>query len=521
MSAIKTMDLLDVLNNTYLGILTHSDLYSPIDISCCLIINLLKKDGDRNGIIVTDYKYIDIMNNLLDKRLNEHNLIRERISVIPYEHIKLLNESLRSIIVIDNLKTLSDTFRNGVKVFDEDGNFIFDEDGNFIFDKDLDAEELYYNISNNNNYLIVTTDSNATLEDYKNVMYGPKGKFSKENDINEPIFLSFSNYFTIQNDGKKTFNYPIIDNNTLHPFKITPLQKLKITNFSFRDEKFCINDYYNITYPGNMEELIKYKIINKVDENELPNLNTVFDFFGIKKILENAPKIKRLYDEICKYGDERHLIYVNTKNEEYGITLLINIFNYLNTESSPIHKCIINSEFMFDPERNLSGYGIQYLDSEFIENYKIKMKNFNNATSVNDDTKKIYNVFITNTFLPEIPNDDNNDIEFLKDIKHFHILNCYKDGDLSDKDVCKDLIRKLFRKDNYGTTPELKVHLYYATPQEEYNIGKFAVVSYDDDFNGFKKLQEDLRKQYETYSYIWQNGLKVSFEEESFKVSSN
>jgi hypothetical protein len=44
-----------------------------------------------------------------------------------------------------------------------------------------------------------------------------------------------------------------------------------------------INDYYNITYPGEIENLLKTEIIAN-EEQTPPNLNTVFEFFGKKKL---------------------------------------------------------------------------------------------------------------------------------------------------------------------------------------------------------------------------------------------
>ena len=498
----ENMKLLDVLNNTYLGIITYSPLYFNLDINFCLAYNLLKNESERIAVIVTND--VEVMQNILDNKLDCKNSIedkelRERIVIYDYENIEQLKELSRAIIIIDNIKFFNDRITSR---------------GNAI--------SLYRDININNNYLIITTDDTAMPEDFSKIV------IEDTEIINRPIFLSFKNYFERSN---KTFNFPKINNKTLHPLKLNPLQKYSLKN-NIDKSKEIINNILTNAYEKEAESfIVKNQIkIKEGDDVKIPNLDDLYDFMGITEvkgqiqkqipvILKGSPKFIRLFD--CIYEDfitqnnKKHLIYVNTENDYYGISLLYTVLlreitrikeAQPDTSYDTSYDCVLCS---YENDSRLKVDLNPQNDEDMIKiNEKInliKLFNLNYNEEISDNPIETNFVFITNGNLPEFMNDNGTNIEFLKGITDFHIITM---NDENDSSVCMDLISKLFKRENYKDEPSLDVHLYYIS-ESKTMLEIFPEIIQD--FNNFSKFMDKLREKYEFFFYRWDKGLKLSF----------
>ncbi len=520
------MKLLDVLNSTYLGIISYSPLYFNLDINFCLATNLLKDDIERSVVIVTDN--VEMMNNILEAKLTseEELILKEKIVIFDYDNIEMLKSLAKTIIIIDDAKLLYNKFDE--KVYFGDGR--------------LGIKKFYREINVNNNYLILTANDSVTDEDLSKVIL-QKGEVD-----NKVILLSFKNYFKKDDNSIIT---PIIDSNTLHPCKLSQTQLFYISEaykanqngvnrISNSELKENVNNFMTAAYDKEATKFINEAIYTLPVEGEdikMPSLEDLYDFLGTKSdqkpyIIRNSPKIISLFDNIFKNINKegfKHLIYVNTPNDYYGISLIYTtLFNTIQKmkqdgkigndkeivlcyENNPIFK--INS-VVKNPE-----------DIEAIEAVNEKINNikiFNeelSEDSTEESKKPLYTIFITNSNLPEFQSDDGTKIEFLKDITDFHIITMnetltYMEGEqyVIDFDICMDLVKKLFKKNNYKKDISLKIHLYYILERKEL---KEVLLPIGEDFNNFSHFMSELRKNYKNFLDRWNKGLKLSYNSSS------
>lgn len=484
--------LLDVLNYTYLGIITYPDNLSKYNVSSMILKHNI---GPNNypGVIVTK-----------EPEITENKIKKEGTTDETFSNIIFFDYS-----DIENLKSIV----KGLIIIDDAVDFYESMEG-----KDL--KDLYRKINDNNTYLILLCDSKVEVEQLRKIVYNNEGK---------KIFESSPIFFSISDTGKK-LKFPVINNNTFHPVVITDFQLKKINGMSISD-RISRNDFLNIAYPYEIESYISEKT-GAGEENNFDFFKEIIDIFGIDKFLKYCPKIKKIFEVVNANIDvensPKHVIYVNTENGYFGMFLLYYLF---------IRKS-------YDGEKNQNNGIIPiciYKDDE--DDVKIEsLKTFNDQfyppqeKGDRDDLK--YNVLITNTELPELykyedeeTRDKTIGIISAKNIDHYHILNLtdYSRQELIDlkpeqigyldinmKKDCINNIKKLFKDENYDdNNVKLNVHFYYNTARYSYEYDKL----FGKDKNGVKILKEDLAfkefyqellDNYKFYNLRWQNGYKIS-----------
>jgi hypothetical protein len=393
-------DLYNILNYTYLGIITYSNEYNKEDIICQIIKNLVI--GNRLGCVVSydETSIVSKLNHSYEELVN-------KISYLKYNQLDLLFQSVNCAIIIDDV--------NSFNLYLE--NFLESVDNSYTRDENL--KNFYATINNNNNYIILITEFNCDYDTLNNIIPTPDNKIF----VNKPFFLTIGDKIKLP-----TFEF--------HPVKLTQQQKDKIGDHlndkEITDENFELLKYFNITFPSKINELIK-SILSDPDNNNPLNISELFRIFKISDLLQYGPKYRKLYENLCKNHSDRHVILC--KDEEYY-------------GSDFINQLILN----FDKDDTIDLKPIHIYNS-LQEGY---ITNLTQEFNTKNDTEYFHKVLITTTEIPSYFEDEEMiKIISAKDVKHFHILE-------PDFVKVKNMINTLFSKNNYTNNIDIKIHLYYS-----------------------------------------------------------
>jgi hypothetical protein len=443
----------EVLNYTYLGIITASDLYNETDLAISVTTKTFK-ENQIGAVFTSDVGYA-VKN--LNKKYPDN--IIDRVNIYDYtdENFANLTTLVNSTITIDNPSLFITTLEGYFQNMQSSKDF-----------KD-DLKNLIIQINNNNNYLILITNSKTSVEDIENFIFN-------DGDIqNKPFFFSFDEYFISCEDKNDTNKKAIaLPNIEFHPYKLTSLQCAKfklLADFppnkdkpDWREYNFEETKYYNIVYPENVQRLIE-----KNDENI--TIENIVKIYGNDIIYSNTPKIKSMMNEvILKNIDKshRHVIFTNV-DSYFGTSLISNI---LTLRDKPIEHIIIDNN----------------VDS--MEDKIAKIDIFN--TEVDEDSGNLkYKVLITNSNILNYYN-NKDDLKYIDQVNHYHILD-------QDFTTAYEILHKLYKINNFNTALShcgFNLHLYYGVVPGNETFEKKNVQS----FYNF------LRSNYIFYENRWRNG---------------
>jgi hypothetical protein len=457
--------LLTALNYTYLGVITYTDNFSKEDVSTLFVNNLIGKENYL-GVVVTNQ--IEITQNKISKIVDDDDK-KSNLIFYEYSQIENIKSIVKGLIIIDDAVDFYESIKEK---------------------STAEIIELYRTVNDNNTYLILLSDSKVTVEQMKKILYGDESK-SADLFTSKPIFFTLANVY-------KDLEFPKIDNKSFHPVVISEVQLENIKN-----EPENISNSYNICYPYDVKQYIDKKTaaLEEIDLSELIAL------FGIKNIFKYGPKIKKLNDtlhEIAKNGiNEKHVIYVNTQDPYYGLTL---IYDLLSKKSDIFRPLWIDKD-----------------ENEEDKNEKIYA--FNNAKATDENTGEVtsedqFNVLIINCELPQIieENADGYPINVItaKNIGHYHIVNI-EEG-TTQKEECINNIKKIFKDVNYDPPrAELRIHFYYNTSkyipkfndQFEDKSPSDKIKIYKEDYD-FKKFYNEFIENFNFYVYRLRNGFEIN-----------
>jgi len=483
----------DVLNYTYLGIISTSPLYSKTDIAINFVYKINKEA--RNYVIVSDAK--DVIEYDISQKYNE--LQTDKLILLDYyEFFTSYVDYTNSVIVIDDISRFIQYIECASENLEScQVDSIMDNprlSGEKIVDENKKKDFLagFYTIINeNNNYLLMITDFRTDVKDVKFITLDTK-------EFNSPLYLTFPQFFSCKKD-MKIYKVPKF---VYHPVKLTKLQEMYLKDnaksieldkdipinlFINSDEfnKFIKEQQpiFNILYPKRIQDLISQS------PYDIPPVEEVVSYYGIDKLLENAPKLRSLYDNIKRKNDERHLIYINTRywfedvDDTEIVTKLKNfgfdLIKYLFINPSPGSKNVEYNVFNEDTTSNF----LYISELQDLETRSAIIQKFNEKDI---DGKYKFKILLTDAYI-----DSSFGNEMVKDVKNLHMIDC-----IDFKDIGEFIIDSLFKLNNYmDMNYELNVHVYYSLDSFnkntiEYDITNYFIKKLDDRFAFLRKRCE-------------------------------
>jgi hypothetical protein len=432
---------ISILDYTYLGVVIYSSLFDKKTVAADILINSFNRDS--LGILVTEDP--ESINEKILKEYEDKTSIIKRIEFLDYNQaIYKCYDTFKTMIVFDDI----DSFRDAIWNFIDPEFETPDEEGNYgitnevIYKRKLN--KFYKEVNDNNNYIIILTNYKTEESTIKNAI----GDFE-----NKPLSFGVETGQVIKDkNGSIKLLSPVYEACPVKASKfqdefIKKILNARETNYlneidlKWSQENEDIVDlrkYYNVCY--------KYDIKNYLDmyrENQNDAMQNLVDIFGLKGVLENAPKIQKLYDNICmnckkdNNATKRHVIFTAV-DSNYGAKLIEAIFNkkFINGEGKEINS--IPNLSVYVPKKE-DDYGY---DSETIQNI---ITNFNEERT-DDGLNYKYNVLIINGYIP-FP---------IRNVDEIHILD-------TDLNGAYDLVNNIFKIDNYDDRnyQQYKVKLYY------------------------------------------------------------
>lgn len=400
----KQTKLAELLNNTYLGIVTYTQIYNKETIIPYFMKSLLY--GTRIGYIICENK--EAINNII---VNNYSELVDKVSLLEYTELSAINSIQNSVIIVDDI-------------------ILYESYLSLMYNNDLkksDLKDFYININDNNNYFLIFSNFFANIEVFKKII------IEKDNDImSSPFFISFGDFGTNDKKEEIDLKLPIIEP---HPVKITENQIKKIGDcLTNKNQEGCedVIKYFTVSYPLRVDNIIEATEKGETNERKI-NIDELIRIFGTKELLQYSPKVKKLLDTVVLSNGintkSRHVILASEENY-YGVDLISKIFE--NTE----------------------GCSAIWVDRMLQEGVKLRnIQEFN----IKDGDNYINNVFITGKDITSYYEDEDRTKEIsLKDITDFHILT-------PEFDTVNNIINNIFKSNNYDISliPKLKIHIYY------------------------------------------------------------
>ena len=374
----------------------------------------------------------------------------------------------------ENLSTNLQQIVNATIVFDNPYHM-----GNILSNSGLNIEEMLKIINNNNNYLLVITNSKTKISEIKQLII--------EGLENKPIFLSFKEYFKCKESGSDVYSRPKIE---FHPYKLTDGQCLMFEKYpppkniewrNYINEEY--NNFYNVVYPKYIGKIIDPALYGEKETDFNPGMETIVRLNGCSELLKDAPKIKTILKYIISNDSSRHMIYTNT-DSYYGIDLLSAILNF-NTEN-----------FSKDVKDNYKIEHICIRITDSNDEVVNKLNLFN--TEKNSDGTYKYKVLIVNKDFPYYLN--NGSLSYINDITNYHILdvNLFEAYDILYK------LYKLIHQKLYNLCSDFTLHLYYGINRDGSDTLEKIAIS---------KMYEELKDNYTFYQERWESGYLIEVDD--------